>query len=156
MYARTYWQDHVTSVDAYQLTQQASGYYTITKAGTVMQQGTPQDQTHFNNAEVGIVDLAVAMGLMVSAVNMNEWTAQTISKTLTNTKQFPFNNSAATVALNENIDTNYVVQVHVPPDVANVGEVYIYDKLANGFKCAYTGSAASVDLTFTVIAGKRK
>ena len=46
-YNRTYWVDHVTD-----------------QAGKVIQQGTFQDQHHFNNMEVGLSDLSLAQAIM--------------------------------------------------------------------------------------------
>ena len=64
MYAKTVWLDHVTDKPGlYVITDNHDGTWTITPAGKVMQQGTPQDQAHFNNIEAGVWDLYAAFGL---------------------------------------------------------------------------------------------
>lgn len=47
MYNRSYWLDHVTD-----------------QSGAVIQQGTLQDQAHFNNMEVGIADANIAAAIL--------------------------------------------------------------------------------------------
>ena len=55
MYQKTDWRDHVTDKPGlYIITDNKDGTWTITPAGKVMQQGTPQDQEHFNNIENGV------------------------------------------------------------------------------------------------------
>lgn len=78
---------------------------------------------------------------------------ETGTVTLTNTQTFPFNNSQKSVALaNTQKNTKYVV---IPEDVTegNIGEIVITDKQVNGFKIAFTGSAASATVKYTVIGG---
>lgn len=158
MYGRTFWEDEVRSPsNRYTLTQNADGTYTIVRAGTVMQQGTFQDQAHFNNMEVGITDAHIALQLLLNAVRQNEWEIERGQVTLTNNAIYPMNNSVQSVALQlpkENGD--YVVIAEVVSCSGNAGEVEVSDKLANGFKLAYTGSAASATIKYTVIGGYLK
>lgn len=42
------------------------------------------------------------------------------------------------------------------PANGNVGEIVVTDKLTNGFKLAFTGSASSVTVKYTVIGGYLK
>ena len=158
MYGRTFWEDEVRSPsNRYTLTQNADGTYTIVRAGTVMQQGTFQDQAHFNNMEVGITDAQIALQLLLNAVRQNEWEIERGQVTLTNNAIYPMNNSVQSVALQlpkENGD--YVVIAEVVSCSGNAGEVEVSDKLANGFKLAYTGSAASATIKYTVIGGYLK
>ena len=158
MYARTYWEDEVRSPsNRYTLTQNSDGTYTIVKAGTVMQQGTFQDQQHFNNIETGIYHTQAALMLLFNAFRQNEWEIERGQVSLTNNAIYPQNNSAQTVALQlpkENGD--YIVLTEVVSFSGNVGEVEISDKLANGFKIGYTGSAASAVIKYTVIGGYLK
>lgn len=80
-----------------------------------------------------------------------------ISKSFTNSANYPFNNSKASVALlNNRENTNYIVIPEVTAFNGNVGEVVITEKLTNGFKAEYTGSAASATIKFTVIGGYNK
>lgn len=75
------------------------------------------------------------------------------SVTLTNTLAYPFNNSQVTIALaNTQLDTDYAVIADVG-NQANTGEITVFDKQVNGFKMAYTGSAASVTVNYYVLGG---
>lgn len=125
-----------------------------------IQEGTPQDEFHFNNAEVGIDAgnlLAEFLAEVVHKHNMsiNNVTGEVITRTLTNTnRDFYNNNSVQTVALAVARDTlNYTVDVEIQGDIANVGDVVVYDKQLNGFKVKYTGSAASVTVKLYVHGG---
>ncbi|MBQ7565811.1 MAG: hypothetical protein IJT18_01705, partial [Oscillospiraceae bacterium] len=92
MYKRTYWEDEVRSPsNRYTVTDNADGTKTITKAGTVMQQGTFQDQEHFNNMEAGITDAHLAAQLMLNALRQNEWEIERGEVTLTNNAIYPMN-----------------------------------------------------------------
>lgn len=72
---------------------------------------------------------------------------------LANTLAYPFNNSQVTIALaNTQLDTDYAVIAEVG-NQANTGEITVFDKQVNGFKMAYTGSAASVTVNYYVLGG---
>ena len=157
-YKRTDWKDHVTSPsDVFTIVDNGNGTYTITRVGTVQQQGTPQDQAHFNNIEEGIVDSQLFAEMLLNYARQMGWEVETGSKVLTNTAVYPFNNSQSTVALSiPKESTNYVVLIQsVTPDFA-VGEIKITDKLINGFKLAYDGSAPTATINYTVIGGYMK
>jgi len=158
MYQRTYWEDEVRSPsNRYNVTNNADGTKTITKAGTVMQPGTFQDQQHFNNMEVGITDTQIAVMMLINAMRQNEWEVERGQLTLTNSAIYPINNSVQSVALQlpkENGD--YIVLAEVVSCSGNAGEVVVSDKLANGFKIGYTGSAKSAVVQYTVIGGYLK
>ena len=59
MYRQTRWEDRVTEYeDRYRETQNPDGTFTHTEVpGEIIQEGTPQNQTNFNNMENGIQDL---------------------------------------------------------------------------------------------------
>ena len=158
MYERTYWKDHVrTPDDTYNVKSNGDGTSTITPAGKVMQQGTPQDQTHFNNLEYGISDAHAALGLLLNFVRQNAWVVERGQVELTNAGIYPINNSAKTVALATVQDvTDYIVVAEAVTAVGNVGEIVATDKLANGFKLGYTGSAKIATIRYTVIGGLMK
>jgi len=66
---------------------------------------------------------------------------------LRNTKKYPFNDSETTVALNNAFsDTDYRVYTEVVSCVGEVGDVVVSGKARNGFKIAYTGSAAKAEI----------
>ena len=158
MYDRTYWQDHVVVPDnTYNIVKNEDGTFTITPVGEVMQQGTSQDQSHFNNMEVGISDAHAALGLLLNFARQNAWVVERGQVDLTNTGIYPFNTSAKTVALATVQDvTDYIVVAEAVTAAGNVGEIVTTDKLANGFKLGYTGSAKTATIKYTVIGGYLK
>ena len=155
MYQKQHWQDHVTTPGSlFTITDHGDGTYTITPAGKVMQQGTPQDQAHFNNMEEGIFDAHTAVALLLNYARQNSWEIENGTAQLTNSMQFPFNGSQKSVALaitKESAD--YIVLTEVVATDGNVGEIVVSDKLINGFKLAFTGSATAVTVKYTVIGG---
>lgn len=69
-----------------------------------------------------------------------------IEADLTNTQAYPFNNSVKTIALTGEmvrLNKDYTVIVEASPTGGHLGDVLISDKMLNGFKVAYTGSASS-------------
>ena len=124
-----------------------------------IQEGTPQDEQHFNNMECGI-NAANLLGEFLAEVVKKHGAAirnidgEVIPVTLTNTQGVFFNNSTKTVVLPVNRDTlDYVVDVEIQGDVHNVGDVVVFDKQLNGFKVKYTGSATTVSLKLYVHGG---
>lgn len=158
MYDWTKWLDHVTNPsNRYTMVDNGDGTFTITPTGTVMQQGTPQDQVRFNNIENGIVDAHAGIGLLLNFARQMSWEIETGTVTLTNSDKFPFNNSVQTINLTKKKEsTAYVVIAEVTSCIGNAGEIVVTDKLINGFKIAHTGSASSVTLKYTVIGGYLK
>ena len=74
--------------------------------------------------------------------------------TLKNTKLYPFNDSAETVALmKEQCGTEYFVLTEVVSAEGEAGEIRAYDKAVNGFKIAFTGSARSAEVRYFVTGG---
>ena len=75
---------------------------------------------------------------------------------LTNTQAYPFNNSVKTVALTGEmirLTKDYTVIVEAAPTGGHLGDVLISDKMLNGFKVAYTGSATSAHVKCYVQGG---
>ena len=76
------------------------------------------------------------------------------TKTLTNTKRFPFNDSKASVSLTKaQKNTKYMIIAEVSTVAGNIGDIVVSDKLTNGFKLAFTGGAKSVTVKYFVIGG---
>ena len=76
------------------------------------------------------------------------------TKTLTNTKRFPFNDSKSSVSLAKTQkNTKYVIIAEPTTVAGNIGDINVSDRLTNGFKLAYTGSAKSVTVKYYVIGG---
>lgn len=109
---------------------------------------------HLNNMENGIA----ANNAGVRA--LETWqskaaNAQAGSVTLTNSLEFPFNNSKKSVALSPSrSNANYdVVILSATAASGNIGEIVISDRLVNGFKMAFTGSSESVTVNYAIIGG---
>ncbi len=166
MYDWTTWLDHVTDPsNVFRIEDLGGGLYRITMAGTVMQQGTPQDQTNFNNIESGIVDAHAAAALLLNFARQTGWRVDQIedyikkknsviigTASLTNSMEFPFNNSIQTISLGTSLDNVYYdVETKVTASAGNIGEIEVSDKLVNGFKLSYTGSASSVTVAWAVV-----
>ena len=77
--------------------------------------------------------------------------------TLTNNRKYPFNDSGATLPLDDNNPRNnkdYTITVEAEAADGFVGDIIITDKMLNGFKISYTGSASSVKVKCYVQGGK--
>lgn len=140
MYNRTQWKDRV--VDS--------------TTGEVIQEGTLQSAGNFNNMEDGIEDAAVAAAFLVIAAGQLD--AQTAAEektvTLTNSQSYPFNNSQKTVSLSiTRTTTAYSVDVEVLEHSGDVGDILISDKLLNGFKVRFDGSAKSATVKLIIKGG---
>jgi len=99
-----------------------------------------------------------AIGLRITRDSLNEVVGFSVNVNLTNTEQYPFNNSKKTVALTneqERVNTDYKVTVEASSVTGGfLEDVIITDKLVNGFKVEYTGSATSATLKLYVSGGK--
>lgn len=161
---RTFWEDHVEDEE-----------------GKVIQQGTMQDQAHFNNGELGISDAHLAQSIMlldmmqhrrVDESKMESYQEQTEAAeaeiyaeilgenheiTLTNTESYPFNSTVdkpTTVSLTKTRkNLFYTVEAMVKAATGTPGQIHITDKALNGFKVYYDGSATSVTLTLRIKGG---
>lgn len=169
MHNQTEWKDHVTQYpNRRQLTTNPDGTTDVTKAqGTVIQQGTPQSATNFNNQENGIQEAHAAFAVLLQYfMQFDRWVRQKISDyaaeflseiktvTFTNSLTFPFNNSVQTVNMATVRKTlNYDVTWEVTAASGNVGDITVSDKQLNGFKIAYDGSATSVTLKIRIKGG---
>lgn len=171
MYAKTVWLDHVTDKPGlYVINDNHDGTWTITPAGKVMQQGTPQDQAHFNNIENGVWDIYAAFGMMFNTVRQQGWqlneTVATIDNSwqiasgivdLTNARTYPCNNSKKSVSLGKNMgSTSYLIMTELVKSDGPVGDIEVSEKLVNGFKLAYNGSAKSATIKYIAIGGTLK
>jgi hypothetical protein len=159
-YNRTYWQNHVTEYEnRYTVTQNPDGTENhIPVEGEILQQGTPQNKTNFNNLEEGVLaahELAAenARVILFHERDLKNLNGEQGETTLTNSQEYPFNNSEKTIDLATRRDkADYTVEIDIG-NAANVGRVKVYDKQLNGFKIAHTGSAASVPVKYVVRGG---
>ena len=140
MYRRTFWLDKVVDADT----------------GKQIQEGTDQSAGHFNNAEHGIsdVNLAAALILISSSLTAEQVATEERTITLTNSQSYPFNDSTKTIALATARNfTDYTVEAEVLDHSGNVGDVRIFDRMLNGFKIAYDGSAKSATIKLRIKGG---
>lgn len=125
----------------------------------IIQEGTPMDAEHFNHMEQGIHNNSLMLAVLLEHVKatkqgLSSVSGEEIEVTLTNTKGFYFNNSAKTVALSNMRSTlDYRVDTEIQGNTLNAGDIVVYDKQANGFKIAFTGSAESVKVRCYVHGG---
>lgn len=143
------WKDHVVQYPGRFEEQDLGGGLVqhTPSPGKVEQQGTPQNATNFN-----IMDLAAFEAMLMASENARELlqvnrdlaaiTGEKIQVTLTNSQQYPHNNSKKTVQLsNQRNNMDYTVECEVVSVTGGaVGEFEFSDKLLNGFKIAYTGT----------------
>ncbi len=172
MYNQTKWEDRVTQYeDRFRETQNPDGTFTHTPVeGEIIQVGTPQNQTNFNNMENGIQDSTLA-GNILAWLNLHqqrrndrhesiidsEILGELHNITLTNTANLPFNStfdSPVTIALNTTRkNLFYSVEPEIKESSGIVGDIIISNKALNGFKIAFTGSGKSVTLAVRIKGG---
>lgn len=157
------WKDHAATPDkTYTITQNGDGTITLTPAGKIIQQGTNMSALNFNNLETGVFAANIAVTETMQLLRLLKDKAESlegiiIEAALTNSKKYPFNNSLTTLALSsENLrnNKNYTVIVEAEAADGFVGDIVISDKMLNGFKVAYTGSARNVSVKCYVQGGK--
>lgn len=146
------WKDHVVEHPGRYTKEEAGGYVTLTKApGTIKTQGTPQNAENFNTMDLAALEaMLMASEASRALIHMGNTVGglvgEKIPVTLTNTQDYPHNNSKKTVQLPvSRNNTDYTIECEVVSvDGGSVGEFEFSDKLLNGFKIAFTGSAESV------------
>lgn len=157
------WKDHAVTPDkTYKVVENSDGTITLTPAGKIIQQGTNMSAVNFNNLETGVfaanIAAAEAMQLLRLLKDKSEALEGVILEaTLKNSKKYPFNDSVKTLALGSaNLRNNKDYTVIVEAEAADgfVGDIVISDKMLNGFKVAFTGSASSVSVKCYVQGGK--
>ena len=162
MYEPKLWQDHVTQYEnRYTESRNDDGTITHTPVeGEILQQGTPQNATNFNHMEDGISNAGelaalLAAGAIHQQQAIKDLAGETMTVTLANTQEYPFNNSVKTVSLTQERNTvDYTVTAEVVEYSGGFpGEIVISAKLLNGFKIAHTGSAKSVTVKLYVKGG---
>lgn len=162
-YAILVWKDHaVTPGNTYKVVDNGNGTVTVTPAGEIIQQGTNMSAVNFNNMETGIFAANVSAIEALQLIRLlkektDSFDGLVIEQTLTNTQKYPFNNSVKTIALgSENVRNNKDYTVIVEAEAADgfVGDIVVSDKMLNGFKIAFTGSASSVNVKCYVQGGK--
>ena len=133
---------------------------TLKKAKKYTDKQVADSEAGASAEEINKVDMDkdLSVGLLINAFRQHLWEERMIceygSKTLTNSQQFPFNNSQESVALvNRQDNIKYAVVAEFGSTTGNAGEIVVSDKQVNGFKLAYTGSAPSAVVNYIVIGG---
>jgi len=159
-----YWKDYRAQYPyRFELTDLGNGYWQIVKApGEILEPGTAMSAANFNDLDKKGLE-GIMHGLMLSqyvkqlAQKIEGLEGEQISVTMTNTEKYPFNNSQKTVALTapvKRVTNKYTVLVEVVSVTGGcVGDIEITNKLENGFKIAFTGSATSVTVNCIVQGG---
>ena len=155
------WEDHIVEYPGrFSVENLGNGMEQLTPApGTIRKQGTPQNARNFNTMDLAAYE-AMLIGnentrmLMQTIRDLEGVKGLTIDVTLTNSQEYPFNNSKATVSLPalRNTKDYYVIPETLEAN-GEVGEYEVSEKLLNGFKLEYSGSAISVKVRCHVIGG---
>lgn len=162
MYEPTYWKDEVVENPyRYKETQNSDGSIEhVPDPGEVLQEGTEQSATNFNHMEQGILEAheisAEAVRMLKSVMRKVEGLdGEKVTVTLTSSQVYPFNNSVKTIQLKtpRNYKTYLITAEVTSVSGGAVGDIEFTDKLLNGFKVAYTGSAKSVTMDLYVRGG---
>lgn len=163
MYVPTLWEDEVVEHPyRYKETQNDDGSIEhVPDPGEVFSEGTPQSATNFNHLERFGTFMAIEMAnetlrmLMSTRRELQGIVGEKLEVTLTNSQDYPFNNSVKSVQLPESRNNkDYTIEAEVVSRTGGtVGEIVFSDKLLNGFKVAYTGSASQVVLNLYVRGG---
>lgn len=162
MYQKNLWQDHVVEYpNRFKETNLGNGMVEEVPApGEIIQQGTPQSARNFNNMEEGIFNANELTDYLMIQTLQNARRIETVrgeSSTvkMTNNQAYPFNSSGSTIALATPRDTtDYFVMVEVLDEAGgSAGNVTVYNKLANGFKIKFDGSAKEVTVRYNVTGG---
>lgn len=116
-----------------------------------------EDGETLGNTAEGANDAKLAVELLTNAQRQNAWEIERGTVVLTNTEIYPFNDSQISIPLAITRESNdYVVHADVIAKDGNAGHIVVSDKLSNGFKLAFTGSAKSVTVKYSVIGGYLK
>ena len=164
-YARKHWLDHVVQYPN-RYTETSAGGNMVTEIpapGEIIQQGTPQSAANFNNLEEGVVEANEMSDYNATQIAAMQRRVEALigvsgNATVANTLDYPFNSSATTpttVTFPVKRDTtNYTVDVEVTSETNGcAGLVTVFDKLTNGFKIRFDGSAKQIGVHYTVRGG---
>jgi len=155
------WKDHEAQYpNRFKITEDGDYSFLEKDQGTVRVQGTPQNATNFNTMDYAALEAMLMASeatrlLLRHGEELEGITGEVIEATLTNTQAYPFNNSTKTLQLNTPRNTkDYTVTVEVVAVAGGAaGDFEITDKLLNGFKIKFTGSATSVSIRCYVRGG---
>lgn len=155
------WKDRaVEHPDRY--TERQDGAYVVhTEApGLIIEKGTPQSATNFNIMDFAAFEAMLmaseaTRALLHKGAKLDDTAGELHQVTLNNTYAYPHNSSTATVKLKTTRNNkNYTVESEVVSVTGgSVGDVEYTEKLENGFKVHFTGSAKKAVLNLYVRGG---
>lgn len=162
MYSLIDWKDEVVEFPR-RYKEETNGDGTVEhnpSPGRTLQEGTPQSATNFNNMDRGISEnnstlLEAVRMIVMHSRKLESVEGLKIPVTLTNNESYPFNSSKKAVQISpQRNKKDYAVDVEVLSVTGGaVGFFEITERLANGFKIAYTGSATEVSVNIYVRGG---
>ncbi|MDO4301630.1 MAG: hypothetical protein Q4D26_09610 [Clostridia bacterium] len=169
MYDIIVWVDHaVVPGNTYTITKNDDNTYKLIPAGEIIQNGTPLSAKNFNNMEEGILAANITSAEALNQLRftndrVNDCVSDIYDVTLTNTQEYPFNDSSYTVAFpagKARNNKNYHVHTEAVScsrrgiiNGGGIGDIVISDKMLNGFKIRFTGAADTVTLKIFVQGG---
>ena len=150
MYEPTIWEDFVRDPDDEVFLEKLNenNRYRITPAGEVMEEGTPQDKTHFNKMEGGILDAQMAAALIFNALRQWEWGEDERTHTYTGATLLDAD-IVVRLVMNQARQNKWEIEDiqkwMADHDITEIGTV----TLTNSLKFPFNNSKQSVSLTKT-------
>ena len=150
MYEPTIWEDFVRDPDDEVFLEKLNenNRYRITPAGEVMEDGTPQDKTHFNKMEVGILDAQMTAALIFNALRQWEWGEDEHTHTYTGATLLDADivvRLVMNLARQNKWEIEDIQKWMADHDITEIGTV----TLTNSLKFPFNNSKQSVSLTKT-------
>jgi len=150
MYEPTIWEDFVRDPDDEVFLEKLNenNRYRITPAGEVMEEGTPQDKTHFNKMEGGILDAQMAAALIFNALRQWEWGEDERTHTYTGATLLDADivvRLVMNLARQNKWEIEDIQKWMADHDITEIGTV----TLTNSLKFPFNNSKQSVSLTKT-------
>lgn len=134
----------------------------IKDPGEIIEAGTPINAANLNSMDQGAQEAALIGAEAIRSLRLTELAVIDeigffVTVNLTNSLTYPFNNSKKTITFPAELFRNSADYAVVPEIISSdgmVGDIEITDKLLNGFKVAYTGSAKSATIRLYIKGGR--
>ncbi len=163
IYDILHWKDHVVETpNKKRFIENSDGTVIEEKVqGEIIQQGTAQSATNFNNMEAGIYANSVIGAFLVQEIlqlkKADEGEEIIDVEINDNTRFYPFNSINKSVAMSKKRNVkSYKVEAKVLESDSVVDEVVVFDRQLNGFKIAFKGLAKNVKIQLKIRGGLYK